>query len=178
MKAGCDLAVANDGPQLPCNDRLTAMQAIVLRPVDQGVGDPVIDAPALELKGCDDRGLAPPDGSTRSVGGSSPGHSTNPSPVGFEANQKAASGCRGEDFGRLRRRPRRLRACGRRTSVVRLVGVAGSTQSSACPDERRPEWHEAWRGADERPRARLPKAALVASVTRWEGTASDACSDR
>jgi hypothetical protein len=33
-------------------------------------------------------------------------------------------------------------------------------------------------GASERPRSRLPKAALVASVTRCEGTASDACSDR
>ena len=51
-------------------------------------------------------------------------------------------------------------------------------QSCVGPGERRPDSHEAWRGADERPRASLPKAALVASVTRWEGAASDACSDR
>ena len=79
---------------------------------------------------------------------------------------------------RLSWQRRRLRACGRPAFVVRLVGVVGSAQSSACPGERRSELHEAWRGADELPRARLPKAALVASVTRWEGTASDACSDR
>jgi hypothetical protein len=50
MKARRDLAVGDDSPGLARDNRLAAMQAVGRRPVDQPVGDPVVDAAALGLK--------------------------------------------------------------------------------------------------------------------------------
>jgi hypothetical protein len=54
MEAGLNQAVCDRGPGLPDDDRLAAVQAVGRRPVDQLVGDPVIDAAALVLKDRDD----------------------------------------------------------------------------------------------------------------------------
>ena len=83
MEARRDLAVRDDGPRLTDNDWLAAMQAGFRRPVDETIRDPVIDAPALGLKDRDDLGFGALMRSTRSVGGSSPGHIINPSPMEF-----------------------------------------------------------------------------------------------
>ena len=61
MEARRDLAVRDDGPRLTDDDWLAAMQAGFRRPVDETIRDPVIDAPALVLKDCDDLGLGAPD---------------------------------------------------------------------------------------------------------------------
>jgi hypothetical protein len=61
MEARRNLAVCDDGPRPPGDDRFSTMQTGSRRPIDEPIRDPAIDATALSLKDRDDLGFCTPD---------------------------------------------------------------------------------------------------------------------
>jgi hypothetical protein len=99
VEARGGLAARNGGPSLPGNDRLSAIQTRSRRPIDDLVGDPMIDAAALGLKGRDDLGLGAPE-EIDEVWRWIIGPYDQRVAGGVKSHLEAHGGGLGEDFGR------------------------------------------------------------------------------